>query len=147
MSQPAVEPGRRFAFDSFALAEELGSTLKFSGSGRRLFELAYERQQLRELELVKFLDAQRLLAALVLQSHLVGLAIRSSAEIHVTSRGAAQFVVAEHSIADCCSPLPAPRISKGFASDLVEHVRLVLVRMKRAGIRKKKAASLESGLD
>jgi hypothetical protein len=45
--QPTVKTGRSFAFDSFALAKEFGSTLKFSGSGRRLFELAYERQQLR----------------------------------------------------------------------------------------------------
>jgi hypothetical protein len=54
-----------------------------------LFELAYERQQLRELELVKFFDAQRLLAALVLQSHFVGFTIRSSAEIHAASPAAA----------------------------------------------------------
>ena len=47
MAQPSVELARGFAFDSYALAEEFPSTLKLSGSGRRLVELANARQQLR----------------------------------------------------------------------------------------------------
>jgi hypothetical protein len=47
MVQPSVELARGFAFNSFALAEEFPSTLKVSGSGRRLVELANAHQQLR----------------------------------------------------------------------------------------------------
>ena len=47
MVQPSVELERGFAFVSFALAKEFSSVLKLSGSGRRLFVLADERQQLR----------------------------------------------------------------------------------------------------
>ena len=47
LAQPSVELARGFAFDPFALAEEFLSALKLSGSGRRLVELANERQQLR----------------------------------------------------------------------------------------------------
>jgi len=47
MAQPTVELARGFAFDSFALAEELPSALKLSGSVRSLVELANDRQQLR----------------------------------------------------------------------------------------------------
>jgi hypothetical protein len=46
MSQASMELARRFAFDSFTLAEDSGSALKLSGSGRRSFELANERQQM-----------------------------------------------------------------------------------------------------
>jgi hypothetical protein len=47
MAQPSVELARGFAFDSFALAEELPSALKLSGSERCMAELANEHQQLR----------------------------------------------------------------------------------------------------
>jgi hypothetical protein len=47
MVQPSVELARGLAFDSFALSEELPSTLKLSDSGGRLFELANDRQQVR----------------------------------------------------------------------------------------------------
>jgi hypothetical protein len=47
MVQPSVKLPRGFAFDSFALADEFPSLLKLSGSGRRLVELANDRQQLR----------------------------------------------------------------------------------------------------
>jgi hypothetical protein len=52
MSQATVELASRFAFASFAFAEKFGSTLKLSGSGRRLFKLADERQQLSQPFLV-----------------------------------------------------------------------------------------------
>jgi hypothetical protein len=45
--QPSAKLDRGFAFVSFALAEEFSATFKLSGSGRRLFVLADERQQLR----------------------------------------------------------------------------------------------------
>jgi hypothetical protein len=85
MSQARVELARRFAFDSIALAEKLGSTLKLSGSTRRSFELAHERQQGFELFLVQLFDIQRLLSALVVQGCLVGLTTRFSAGIHAAS--------------------------------------------------------------
>jgi hypothetical protein len=47
MTQPSVELARGFAFDPFALTEKFSSTLKVSGSGWRLVELANARQQLR----------------------------------------------------------------------------------------------------
>jgi hypothetical protein len=42
VTQPTVELARRFAFESFALAESLGPALKFVGSQRRLFKMADE---------------------------------------------------------------------------------------------------------
>jgi hypothetical protein len=45
MPQPTVKLAGRFAFDSFALAEERCSLFQLSGSGRSLFEVADERQQ------------------------------------------------------------------------------------------------------
>lgn len=77
-----MELARRFAFDSLALAEDFSSTLKLSGSRRRLFELADERQQGSELFLVLFFYVQRLLSALILQGYLVVLTICFSAGIH-----------------------------------------------------------------
>jgi hypothetical protein len=47
MVQPSVKLERGFAVVAFALAEKSSSTFKLSGSGRRLFVLADERQQLR----------------------------------------------------------------------------------------------------
>ena len=47
MTQPSVELARGLAFDPFALAEEISSVLKLSGSQRGSAELANERQQLR----------------------------------------------------------------------------------------------------
>jgi len=44
MAQPSVELARGFAFNSLALAEELPSALKLSGSRRCLVELANEHQ-------------------------------------------------------------------------------------------------------
>lgn len=85
MSQPSVKLARRFAFDSIALAEELGSTLKLSGSRRRLFKVANERQQGSQLFLIQFFDAQRLLSALILQGYFVALTICFSAGIHAAS--------------------------------------------------------------
>ena len=85
MPQASVELPRCFTFNSFALAEDFGSTLKLSGSRRRSFELAYERQQGSELFRVLFFYVQRLLSALVLKGSLVGLTACFSAGIHPAS--------------------------------------------------------------
>jgi hypothetical protein len=47
MTQPSEELARGFAFDSFAITEQLRSALKFNGSERSLAELPNEYQQLR----------------------------------------------------------------------------------------------------
>jgi hypothetical protein len=85
MAQPGVELARGFGFGLFAVAEELDSVLKLSGSGRRLFEPANGLQQLPYLVLVELFYEQGLLRALVLQSYLVVRTICFSASVHPAS--------------------------------------------------------------
>ena len=100
MSQPGVELARGFALDSFALTKELRSSLKVSGSGRRLVELGNGCQQFRQLVLGEFFVEQGLLAAFVLQGFLVALTICFSAMVHIAIPAAAQGGFGQDIVAD-----------------------------------------------
>lgn len=86
MAQPTVEPAGGFAFESFAIAEEFGSTLKLGGSRRSSFELTNERKQVAKIVLFQFISAQRSLFGLELQDDLSALTNSLSVDIHAANR-------------------------------------------------------------
>jgi len=87
MTQPTVEPAGRFAFESFAIAEEFSSTLNLGGAGRRSFELTNERKQVAKIVLFQFVSAQRSLFALEPQDDLAAFTNCFSVDIHAATAG------------------------------------------------------------
>lgn len=85
VAQPAVESAGSFALEPIAFAEELRSTLKLGGSGRRSFKLTNERKQEAQLFFVEFFHAQRPLFRLELQDALVTLTNCFLADIHAAT--------------------------------------------------------------
>jgi len=90
MVQLGVKILRRFALTSLALSEHFDPALKFGGSLGSLFQLANERQELRQLVLDQFLVEQFLLPAFILEGFLVAFTILFPASIHVDSPFAIQ---------------------------------------------------------
>jgi hypothetical protein len=76
----------RFAVDSFALTDYPPSGFKLSGSIRRLFESPNESHQLRQLGLVKFVEEQGRLLALVLKDFVLSLSVHLSPNVHAAAR-------------------------------------------------------------